>query len=82
MDVILQSMFKLNDEILRYKYYSKRITTRDNGNVQYHNQEESKLTSTINVNSGAHTIPDDKMISPFKKNNVATIKYYICSSKV
>lgn len=25
---------------LRYKYYNERITFRDNGNVQYHDQEE------------------------------------------
>ena len=43
---------------LSYKYYDKRITTRDNGNVQYHDKEESKLNSTINPNSGAH----DKII--------------------
>ena len=60
---------------LRYKYYNKRITTRDNGNVQFHDQEESKLNSTINTNSGAHTLTHDKIIkSPFNKNNIATIK--------
>ena len=60
---------------LRYKYYNKRITTRDNGNVQFHDQEESKLNSTININSGAHTLTHDKIIkSPFNKNNIATIK--------
>ena len=45
-----------------YKYYNKRITTRDNGNFQSHDQEESKLNSTINANSGAHTLPHDKII--------------------
>ena len=44
---------------LSYKYYNKRITTRDNGNVQSHDQEESKLNSTINANSGAHTLTHD-----------------------
>ena len=39
-------------EKLRYKYYSERIATRDNGNVQSHDQEETKLISNINVNSG------------------------------
>ena len=54
---------------------NKRITTRDNGNVQSHDQEESKLNSTISENSGAHTLTHDKIIkSPFNKNNVATIK--------
>ena len=34
-DVLLQSIFKLNDdEKLSYKYYNKRITARDNGKVQ------------------------------------------------
>ena len=28
---------------LSYKYYNKRITTRDNVNVRSHNQEESKF---------------------------------------
>ena len=38
---------------------SKGITTHDNGNVQSHDQEESKLNSTINANSGAHTLTHD-----------------------
>ena len=38
---------------LSYKYYDKRITTRNNGNVQSRDQEESKLNSTIKANSGA-----------------------------
>ena len=42
-----------------YKYYSKRITTRENDNVQSRGQEESKLNSTINANSGAHTLTQD-----------------------
>ena len=59
-DVLLQSIFKLNDdEKLSYKYYNKRITTRDNGKVQSHDKEESKLNSTITTNSGAHTITHD-----------------------
>ena len=33
-------------------------TTRDHGDVQSHDQEESKLNSNISVNSGAH----DKII--------------------
>ena len=44
---------------LSYKYHSKRIATRDDGNVQSHDQEESKLNSTINANSGAHTLSLD-----------------------
>ena len=59
-DVLLQSIFKLNDgEKLSYKYYNKRITTRDNGKVQSHDKEESKLNSTIIANSGAHTLTND-----------------------
>ena len=41
----------LNDEKLSYKYYNKRILTRGNGNIQSHDQEESKLSNTINANS-------------------------------
>ena len=42
---------------------------------QSHDQEESKLNSNINANSGAHTLKHDKIIkSPFNKNHVATIK--------
>ena len=59
LDVFLQSVFKLNDEKLSYKYYNKPITTRDNGNAQSHDQEESKLNSTITANSGAHTLTHD-----------------------
>ena len=44
---------------LRYKPYNKRITIRDNGNVQSHGQEESKLKSTISSSSGAHTLTHD-----------------------
>ena len=44
---------------LSYEYCNKGITTRDNRNVQSHDQEEIKLNSTINVNSGAHTLSDE-----------------------
>ena len=40
---------------LRCKYHNQRISTLDNGNVQSHDKEKSKLNSTINTNSGAHT---------------------------
>ena len=46
----------------RWKYYNKQITTRDNGNFQSYDQEESKLNSTINANSGAHTLTHEEMI--------------------
>ena len=60
LDVLLQSIFKLNDdEKLSYKYYNKRITTCDNGKVQSHDKEESKFNSTITTNSGAHTLTHD-----------------------
>ena len=60
---------------LRYKYYNKWIITRVNGNLQSHDQEESKLYSTINANSGAHILTHGKIIkSPFIKNNVGTMK--------
>ena len=53
-DVFFKSIFKLNDEKkLSYKYQNKQITTRDNGNIQFHDQEESKLNSTTIGNSGA-----------------------------
>ena len=41
------------------KYYNKRITTRDNGDVQSHDQEESKFNSTIKANSDAHKLTHD-----------------------
>ena len=56
---------------IRYKYCNKQITNRDHGNVQSHDQEESKFDSTINANSGAHTLTHNKIIkSPFNKINV------------
>ena len=62
-DVFLQSIFKLNDEKkLSYKYYNKGITTRDNGNVQSDDKEESKLNSSITTSSGAHTLTNDQII--------------------
>ena len=48
-----------NGEKLSYKYYNKQTTTRDNGNVQSHAQEESKLNRTINANDGVHTLNHD-----------------------
>ena len=44
---------------LSYKYYNKQITTSDNGNLESHDKEESKLNSTITANSGAHTPTHD-----------------------
>ena len=60
---------------LMFKNYNKWITIRDKGNVQSHDQDDSKLDSTNIANSGAHTLTDCKIIrNPFNKNNVATIK--------
>ena len=47
---------------VRWKHYNKRITTRNNENVQSHDQEESKLNSTTNADSGAHLLTDDKIM--------------------
>ena len=60
----------------RYLYIlQKLLTTRDHGNVQSRDQEESKLNSKIYANIGAHTIIHDKIIkTPFNKNNVETIE--------
>ena len=55
--------------------YNKRITTRDNGNVRFHDQKESKLNSTIDANSGVYALTNDKKIKrPFSKKNMETIK--------
>ena len=54
-DVLLQSIFKLNDdEKLRYKYYNKRITTRDNGKVQSHESHYGECIRHLNVRIGEH----------------------------
>ena len=44
-------------------YYNKRVTTRDNDNVRFHDQKESKFNSNINMNKGAHTLTYDKIIN-------------------
>ena len=42
-----------------------------NSNVQSHVQEESKLNSNINMNSGAHTLNDFEYITViFNRSNV------------
>ena len=58
--MFLQSIFKFFMKKLGYKYYNKGIITRDNGNAQSHDQEERKLNSSINANSGPHTLTDTK----------------------
>ena len=58
------------------------MATLDNGNVQSHDQEESKLNNTIIANSGDDPLIDDKIMkSSFNMNNVATIKNKQNSSK-
>lgn len=60
---------------LRFKYCNKRITTCDDGNIQYHDQGQFKLNSTFNANSYVHTLTNDKIRKDlFNKNKVATIK--------
>ena len=59
-DVFLQSIFKLNDEKIKIQVLQKASnTTRDNGNVQSHDKEESKLNGTITPTGGAHTLTHD-----------------------
>ena len=65
---------------LSCRYYNNRIKTFGNGNFQSHDQEESKLNSTINANSGAHLLKFIYFCNvqtikiPFDKNNAVTIK--------
>ena len=47
---------------LSYKDYDERITICDNGNFQSHDKKESKSNSTVNANSGAHTLTHDQII--------------------
>ena len=52
-----------------------QLTTRGSGNVQSHDQEESKLNSTIYAKSGAHAFKDNKIMKGLlNNNNVATIE--------
>ena len=63
LDGFLQSICKLYDKKKSsYKYCNKQYTTRDDGNVQSHGQEENKLNSSIKVNSGAHARTHDEII--------------------
>ena len=54
---------RFNDEKIKAQYYNKGIRTRENGNVQSHDQEESRLNSAISGNSGAHTLTHYKIRS-------------------
>ena len=61
---------------LRYKCYNKQITTCDTGNVQSHDQKETKLNSTITKNSVVHKHTHNKIIkSTLNMLNTATINY-------
>ena len=70
------ALLRLMMKKLRYKNYNKRLITRDNSNVQSHDQEESKLNSTINAICGAHTLTSHltQQKNSFSKSNVATMK--------
>ena len=64
-NIFFSPFSNVNDEkIIRksYEAYNKQISIRDNGNVPSHDQEGSKLKSTINANSGAHTLTHDLII--------------------
>ena len=70
-----QSIFKLSDEKVLKKYCNKHSTTRDNDNVQSHEEKESKLNSTIITSNGAYSLIGDKIMRyPFNESNVANIK--------
>ena len=52
-DVLLLSIFKLNDdEKLSYKYYNKRMTTRNNGKVQSHDKENRSGYTPVHYAAG------------------------------
>ena len=53
------SFSSFNDEKIKFKDYNKRTATRDKGRS---GKEESKWNSTINPNSGAHTLTHDQII--------------------
>ena len=44
---------------ISHKCSSRQILTCGNDNVRSHDQEEIKLNSTININSGANTFTHD-----------------------
>ena len=49
-NIFFSPFSSVNDEKIKrksYEAYNKQISTRDNGNVQSHDQEGSKLKSTI-----------------------------------
>ena len=68
-------MYKMSQNLQNLSFlmnmsYNKQNTTRDNVNVQSHDQEKSTLNSTINAYSRAHTLTNEKIIkSPFHIKN-------------
>ena len=44
-----------------FRHYNKRTIIRDHDNFASLEQKESKLNSTIVVNSGVHALTDDKI---------------------
>ena len=76
--MLLQSKFNdesFNDEKIKLQVLQEANQNRHNGEAHSHDQERSKLNSSIDVNSGAHKLSHDKIIEgPFNKNNVTTIK--------
>ena len=57
---IFPAHFKVLMIKTRDKYYNKRSKTRDNDNVQSHDQRKSQLNSTIIAKSGVPTIVNAK----------------------
>ena len=67
-NMFLQFIFKLLWLKIRYKYYKRWITTREDGNVQSHDQY-------FFVNSGAHTFIYDKILKGFFNKNDELISH-------
>ena len=62
LGMFLRPFSSFNDEKIKLQRLNKRISIRDNGNVQSRDKEESKSISTVSVNSGARTLTHDQMI--------------------
>ena len=74
-DVFLQSIFKLNNE--KNQVTSITISKSQLGImliVKSHDQEESKLNSTINAKGGVHTLTHDKIIKKVLFSRVRILK--------
>ena len=55
------SFSSYDDKKFRFEYYIKRIAVLDNGNIQFHDQEQSKFNCIVITNNGAHTLIDDEI---------------------